>query len=225
MKRIAALALTGIVALWAGNSVRADIIAQANFQTGTVENWGQPFDANAVTVVTNAGPAGVGDFAIRSIPEPGVLFMFPQNTSTPGFVGNYIASGAAQVQFDYRGEGTLPADVELYVVMTSGGSNRWVSLGNVVPTTNWQSATISIQQADLVHPLGGNVYATDFANISRFGFRFQSAALQAGGSSVGSANYELFLDNVQLQSIPEPGGLAAALAIALGAVARRRRAA
>jgi hypothetical protein len=220
--RIPVILLVAILLAKSG-VVSADIIAQANFQSGTVESWNQVFDAAAVTVVANAGPAGAGDFAIRAIPNPNNLFMFPQNGTTAGFVGNYVASGAVQVQFDYRGVGSLASGVELYAVMLNTAGNRWVSVGNVVPTSSWQTATISITEPNLVHPLGSNSWATDFATIDLFGFRFQVMDFQSGGSSVGAANYELFLDNIQLQSIPEPAAAGAGLLALALAVARQRR--
>jgi hypothetical protein len=223
MRRIVLFCLTLCLSGISLTALRADIIAQANFQTGTVEDWFQPWDSSAVTVQANAGPAGAGDFAIRSLPQPGVQFMFPQNTLTAGFVGNYLTSGAASVQFDYRGNGTLASGIELYVVMLNGNFNRWVSLGSVVPTANWQTATISVLEADLVHPLGSNSYATDFANIDRFGFRFQADANQSGGSAVGSTTYTLDLDNIRLLTIPEPGSCLAGMALLAMATSWRRR--
>ncbi len=205
-----------------GTTVRADIIVQSDFQGGTVDGWNQPFSASAVEVVADSGPGGVGDFSIRSIPHPTFQQVFPQNSSTAGFVGNYVTSGAFAVSFDYRGVGTLPAGMELYVVMLNSAANRWVSVGSVVPTTSWQNATISILEPDLVHPLGNNSWATDFANISQIGFRFQQNANQSGGSDIGTTSYDLYLDNIQLLSIPEPG-CGMAIMLALPALLLRRR--
>lgn len=203
--------------------LQADIIAQSDFQAGTVDGWNQTFDMDAVTVVPNAGPLGAGDFAIASIPNPNNQFMFPSQSTKPGFVGNYLLSNARQVQFDYRGTGTLDARVELYVVLLNDPANRWVSVGNVVPTSNWQTSTISITEPNVIRTLGSNSYATDFANITQIGFRFQLVANQSGGSAVGSTSYNLFLDNIQLQSIPEPSGMLALSLFTLSGCVRRSR--
>jgi hypothetical protein len=203
--------------------LQADIVAQSDFQDGTDDNWEQTFDPDAVSVAANAGPLGSGDFAALAIPNPNNGFMFPFQATNAGFVGNYLTSGAIQVQFDYRATGTLASGIELYVVMLNDPGNRWVSLANVVPTTNWQTSTISIAEPDIIRVLGSNSYATDFATISQIGFRFQSTANQTGGSNVGSTSYNLFLDNIQLQSIPEPTAmLSLFLATLLGCLRRKR---
>ncbi len=210
----------GLVVLVA--SAQAGTVAFSDFQDGTVQGWEQGF-ANGVSVLNDFGPNGAGDHSLEAVPHPNFRKLFPHTKDNQDFVGNYIANQVAYVTFDAMNPTSSPDTIQLHALVLNGGGNRWASLDNaVVPNDGvWYSYTLSLLESDMINVLGGQAYATDFANVGQFGLRHQEIANQVGGSALSSVNNRIILDNIQLIT-PEPATLSL-LALAGLCVIRRSR--
>ncbi len=213
-----------LIALFTGiaSSATAQVtIADSDFQDGTTQGWDQGFD-NGVSVIADAGPDGPGDFSLQAVPNPGRLRIFPFNTEDTDYLGDLLSAQVARVEFDAQITASSTDSMSLHAVVLAGDFDRWASLASAeVPNDGqWRHYSIPLTVADMINVLGGNDYATDFSAVTRFGFRHQDEANQAGGSELSSADNFLLIDNVELIGVPAPATVILPL---LGAAMVHRR--
>ncbi len=232
--RGAAVGVLAIALLGVPGSASAIAAGQLDdFQDGTTQDWvdalGGAISPVPPVVLADAGPGGVGDFALRLTSTGAVIGAGSKlvvNNVDPRWQGDYLAAGVDGLMLDVRNVGAsdllLRVAVDGPAVGATGG--RWVSPAALIPAqSGWQTVTLSLAPEEL---LPGDFAATDaeatLANVGVLRLLHASAAGWVGDSIAA----QLLIDDIE--ALPEPR-LAATLVIGslfirlLGSARRRRR--
>jgi hypothetical protein len=186
------------------------------FDTGT-DGW---LGGSSPVHVPSGGPAGVTD---------GFLSISSTNSNLATFTlesrwkGDLWSAGAAAVNLDLKGvAGGAPLAMRL-VLMGPSSSVRWTSTVPVVVATDnvWRNYTFEISEDAMTQVLGvgSATWLDTLSNVDRVMLRHDPN----GPSSTGTAiTGELGIDNVRLETVPEPtAAVMLVLGLALTVVTRR----
>jgi hypothetical protein len=192
-----------------------------DFEAGTTAGWG---GGAPTSNVADAGPAGVGDNALRIAATGGRVAI----VNTAQWTGDYIAAGVTKLLMDVRNDNAFTLQMRLGLakgaVGPGGAGDTYVSASAAaVPSDGlWHRIAISLSAADLVPHAANTNPAPDgaaaLASVSHFRILHNPVADFLGG--VGPATFHL--DNIR--AVPEPATLAlAACATVILAIRRRSR--
>ncbi len=134
-------------------------------------------------------------------------------------------------QFAFGGEnrfllfGTFTSTNQWFVqVLNSGGSTLYSTSGALsgYNTTQWNQYEVIHDRAAgaASFRLNGN-QVSNLNNMATY-FTSDAIAIALAGNSIGSSNTRLYFDDAKVESVPEPGTMAA-LSLGLAAILRRRR--
>ncbi len=169
------------------------------------------------TNMPDGGPLGAGDRFMR---------LTSAGASGPGsrlgafnasqWSGDYEGAGVTAIAVDLRNP--TDKDLEIRAVLFSSEGARWTSTqAFLLPAqTDWTRTTFSLLESDLTLALGSTSYQALMANVQSFMLRHDSGAPDATGEPIEA---EMGVDNIE--AVPEPVSFAA-LAVGIGAMARRR---
>ncbi len=207
---LAALAAFGMAA----GAASAISLGQINdFEGGTTEGWshGAPSpnppvvvteDSNTFLRVVSTGMGGPGS-------------RMAMYNRTPGWLGDYLAAGVSQVQFDVRNSGDTALNVRIGLLNTFGQIGVTNGVIELEAGSGWVTATLDLANLTVI---GAPDTESILENV--FEMRFLSVETPAyeGDFIAGSMD----LDNIRARAFPAPGG-AALFGVAGLAGLRRRR--
>ncbi len=202
--------------------VMASLPAQAivigtldNFQDLTTQGW----EGAAPVNQPSGGPAGVGDafLQITSTGGNGPGSRLATDNSAPRWTGDYLSAGVTAIEADFLNLGTTT--LEMRIVVFHGSINRFTStVADVVPADGaWHHMVFALDAGSLTRVLGTDTYEQALSSVDNLMLRHNSGSPSAGGTPIASS---LGIDNIQAVPAPGPAGL---LAVAVGALSRRRR--
>ena len=210
----------------------ATVLAFEGFNSGSLSGFSQPDGNDAV--VADAGPQGEGDFAAFVQLNGGddrLHFGTGQTTgssfgSSPAFLGDFAASGANQLSFDFR-HGGVGSNLTIRVHLWDSNNNLRAttsqSIGVNIGDTEWQTLTFSLAETDLV-AFGSGSIAGILDNVTAITIRNTPITTGGPGSAPEldpTTNY--YFDNITLSVVPEPSSALLAGVALLGMMRRRRR--
>ena len=154
---------------------------------------------NPPVTVSDSGPLGGGDSALRVISNGGSgpggkLVVFNRTLWT----GNYPAAGVSTITVDLRNSGTTTLSFRL----AFNGPGGWfvTAASPVTAFSGWNSKEFDVRASALV-PAGGSSAAATLAAVSEMRI-LHSAAVGFTGAQVSGA---FLVDN--LQAVPEPAAV------------------
>lgn len=186
--------IVGSAFLWAISATEND-----NFENGTVQNWRNGQNTNAVSNVAHGGPGGAGDNFLRVISMGGggpTSRMAVKNNTQ--WTGDYNAVGPAfTVQVELANLGGVPLSIRLGVGNTI---HRYISTTpfNLPADGVWRTATFSIVNADMTSVGGTQTLAQVLDSVTEMRFISASSASWQGDSIFAT----LGLDNIRVASVP-----------------------
>jgi hypothetical protein len=180
------------------------------FDGGDYQNW----QGAAMGVPVDAGPAGMGDFALEVMTSgfPGGtnsrLTTFSGGSSTPvatQWTGNWTEAGVTRILFDVRN----PNDFDLVLWLGiagplgpgfAGGLDSFVTNESVIvpPDDEWHTASFDVLPEDFSVWTSPNTAATALANV--YHLRVIHSFERGWVGELGAAT--MFLDNIR--AVPEP---------------------
>jgi len=201
------------------------------FQDGTTQGWVAALAGRLPpvppAVVADAGPGGVGDFALRitatgSPSGPGGKLVV--NNVDLRWTGDYPAAGVLSIMVDVNNLNAFPLTLRLGLSepLSVSVGGRWVTSSQIVPASSgWQTLVFSVEPNDL---LPGDAFASDVdATLANVGVirLLHSGAVSYQGEAIAA---QLDVDNVE--AVPEPsfwlGLVAGGLLLRSIGVTRRR---
>lgn len=212
--------LVGVLLLVGGlqqSACSATLNARVDFSdfagNASAESW--TIGSNAGGAVSNAGPEGVGDHAVRYIPaftNPGFHFhhVASGGTPNPDLLGDYTAAGVNAIQVDIR---ILSGDIltlraYLFADPINGGSPGPHAISDATITidsindSEWTTYTFPLLEDDLI-PIRGS-RAELLSRVSRIGFRHDPDGVGAGTPRHLVSGANVLFDNVVLRRL-SPG--------------------
>ncbi|MCC6492146.1 MAG: hypothetical protein IT424_03900 [Pirellulales bacterium] len=218
--------VTAAIAIVLGSSSSpAATLHVDDFQAGTSTLGWQ--GGASPTYVANGGPSGAGDGSLQiSTPAGGHLAAYNLGAN---WTGSLTAAGATAITVDMMSpQASAPLSMRAVLFGPGSTTNRWTTgSAQAVPNDGvWRSYTFSLSAAELVRASGSGTHAQLMTDTVRVMLRYDTGTPSATGPAVPSPGGTLYLDNIALVGVPEPGGARLALVLGLPAVwfGRRRRA-
>ncbi len=169
-----------------------------DFNDGTTQDWRNGRNTPDVSNVPDGGPDGAGDGYLQINADGSFIAGRLVAFNTDQWIGDWTAAGITSVTMDLNNTGTNPLTIRLWI---EGPGGTFVSDDNVAlpVSSGWQSASFSVDPADLVASGGTDVSAT-LADVVRFRIYHGPTASAPGPNIVGL----LGVDNVTAVGAPAP---------------------
>ena len=212
-----------LLTLFAGASISSAQITIGlldNFEDGLNSGWGEGgVSPNPPTIITDGGPAGVGDDFLQNISDgvsAGGRLVFQNNSGT--WTGDYFTAGVSSIQFDAINSGGTPVELR-FALRASDGSVFASTTGfTVAADSTWRRVSFDLTSTGLTLAEGSGSYAATLASVTTVRIVQGNAPSWRGVPIVATVG----IDNLTLVAVPEPAMLPLALALlSIGMVGTR----
>lgn len=191
---LAVLAVPALVP--SGQAIVIDMVD--DFQTGSLSNWRIGGAYQGPEIVSDAGPLGAGDFALRiessnDFIKPPRLLVYNQSQ----WAGDWTAAGIERVTMDVRNPSSFHLTMRFALAgdggfFSQGGGDTYVTDGVLVPNDDaWHTITFDVTSAGF-HPYGGEDIAGALENVSAVRILHNTQVDTKGATVAGS----FLVDNI-----------------------------